>query len=341
MAELIGMLGTSGFVGVVVGTQLGDLLVVGWREVRGIFVVGGSLALLAAVFAAAATAGYSLENRPIRTSTWRVVRSFGHLSFIILGMAMGIGLGLPPVFLPAMAKELGIERIGLFFAVYAPVAVLTRIWTRGLFGRWDLRLLAGASMVLVAVAHWSLTLVRAEWMLPIPGLIFGIAHAVVYPSVVAIGATRFPSRFRGLGTSLMLASYDVGLVLGAPLASLILELARQGGLPTYPTMLLSSGAILCVMTGVFAATAPAPRAAKPPLRLPRAVSVGDTPTARRSAPEIAADMPGILAGSSDDGNRSQPPSRHAVDALRAGVEEGPRSGKQAKTAVSAAPGNPR
>ncbi len=69
-------------------------------------------------------------------------------------------------------------------------------------------------MVLVAVAHWSLTLVRAEWMLPIPGLIFGIAHAVVYPSVVAIGATRFPSRFRGLGTSLMLASYDVGLVLG-------------------------------------------------------------------------------------------------------------------------------
>ncbi len=102
MAELIGMLGTSGFVGVVVGTQLGDLLVVGWRKFEESLWWGQS-STVGCRLAAAATAGYSLENRPIRTSTWRVVRSFGHLSFIILGMAMGIGLGLPPVFLPAMA----------------------------------------------------------------------------------------------------------------------------------------------------------------------------------------------------------------------------------------------
>jgi MFS family permease len=259
MAELIGMLGTSGFLGVIVGSQLGDWIVVGWGKVEAIFWAGGLLALGAAAFAWAATAGTTHETRPLQVPTWRVLKSFAHPSFLILGISMGVGLGLPPVFLPAMASGMGISRVGLFFAVYAPVAVLTRFWTRGIFARTDLRILATASMVLLAVAHWSFILVRAEWMLVIPGLIFGVAHAILYPSVVALGATRFPPRYRGLGTSLMLAASDVGVVLGAPLASTVLAVAARLGLSAYPTMLLCVGSTLCVLTLLGGAFAPPPR----------------------------------------------------------------------------------
>ena len=61
LAEMVGMLGTGGFVGVVVGTLLGDLLfgsiAVAPAQVAGMFVAAGLLGLLAMPFAAAATRG--------------------------------------------------------------------------------------------------------------------------------------------------------------------------------------------------------------------------------------------------------------------------------------------
>lgn len=259
MAELIGMLGTSGFLGVIVGTQLGDQIVVGWRQTRLIFVAGGILAFLAAVFALAATVGAPQVSAPRRISSWRVLRRFSHYSLIVLGIGMGMGLGLPPVFLPALAHSLGIERVGLFFAVYAPVAVLGRIATRGLFSRYDLRKLAVGSMMLLGVAHSLLLLVGNEWSLAVPALVFGVAHAVIYPTVVALGTTRFPERCRGLGTSLMMAASDFGMVVGAPLASSLLALAGRMGWPPYPTMLITVSLILVATATFFGFTGPKPR----------------------------------------------------------------------------------
>ncbi|MCS7238276.1 MAG: MFS transporter [Thermoguttaceae bacterium] len=259
MAELIGMLGTSGFLGVIVGTQLGDQIVVGWRQTRLIFVAGGALALMAAVFALAATAGTATVRSSRRISSWRVLRRFSHYSLIVLGIGMGMGLGLPPVFLPALAHSLGIERVGIFFAVYAPVAVIARVATRGLFGRYDLRYLAVGSMLLLGVAHFSLLFVQSEWSLGLPALIFGVAHAVIYPTVVALGTTRFPERCRGLGTSLMMAASDLGMVVGAPLASSLLAFGSWVGWAPYPTMLVTVSVILCLTATFFGLTGPKPR----------------------------------------------------------------------------------
>lgn len=260
MAELIGMLGTSGFLGVIVGTQLGDFITVGLKNVRLIFVVGGTLALAAAFFAWAASAGMRHRSAPGNVSSWRAVRQFSHYSLIILGIAMGMALGLPPVFLPAIAHSWGVERVGLFFAVYAPVAIVTRIATRGIFSRWDLRLLAGGSMMLLALGHCLILLGRSEWALAIPAVIFGVGHAIVYPTVVSLGATRFPEEYRGLGTSLMLAASDLGMIIGAPLASGLLVIAGRLGLAQYPTMVITVSVLLSVMTIFFVVTVPRPAA---------------------------------------------------------------------------------
>ncbi len=269
MAELIGMLGTSGFLGVIVGTQMGDFIAVNIHNVRLIFVVGGALTLVAGCFAWAASVG--IEQAPIRTraSASRVLRRFSHHSFIILGVVMGMGLGLPPVFLPAMAHSWGVERIGLFFAVYAPVAVITRVVTRGIFTRYDLRLLAAGSMMAIVLGHLLLIVVQSEWGLVIPAVVFGVGHAILYPSVVSLGATRFPERCRGLGTNLMMAASDLGVVSGGPLAAVLLATAARFGLPQYPTMVGSMSIVLTLGTIVFLATAPRPRSRRSGLVIKR------------------------------------------------------------------------
>ena len=78
-----------------------------------------------------------------------------------------------------------------------------------------------------------------------------MAHAVLFPAGFAEGCSAFPSRYRGLGTSLMLATYDVGQLLGAPTAGLIVHYSLAWGLPGYPTMFISVAIVLGVATVVY------------------------------------------------------------------------------------------
>ena len=82
-----------------------------------------------------------------------------------------------------------------------------------------------------------------------PGFFAGISHAVLFPSVTAQGATSFPSRYRGMGTSVMLASLDTGMFVGAPLVGRMVQVSQRAGWPPYTTTFVS----LCigvVLTGV-------------------------------------------------------------------------------------------
>ncbi len=282
MAELIGMLGTSGFLGVIVGTQLGDFVVSPsspWEgDVRAIFYLAGILALVASMFAWLATRGFVPAAAAKRVSNLRMIGVFGHYAVILAGFAMGMGLGLPPIFLPSLAAHLGITRIGLFFAIYSPMAVITRVATRHIFEKLPLPTIIVASMALLIVSQLMLGFVGEEWMLVIPAVGFGISHALLFPAVIAMGATRFPGRCRGLGTSLMLAASDLGVLLGAPFAGFVLEVASFWQLPPYPTMLAVSGSVLAALTAIFWWCNPPPRRA----RKPQSVEAGETTGAARS-----------------------------------------------------------
>ena len=63
----------------------------------------------------------------------------------------------------------------------------------------------------------SYLLVSSRWQLGLPGMLGGVAHALLFPTVVARGSSAFPNRYRGLGTSMMLAMLDLGTLTGAPL----------------------------------------------------------------------------------------------------------------------------
>jgi len=256
MAELLGMLGTSGFVGMIAGVWLSDLLLSGLSQsvaaVERMFVAAGVLALAAFASACWATAGYVHPVPRRRPPLWGLLRRYHPGRIMVMGVAMGFGLGLPATFLRTFAAELQIPRIGLFFTVYSVTAIATRVVTRRLPERFGLRPVVLAGLGLVIVSQGLFLFVHREWQLIIPSFTYGMGHAILFPAGFAEGCCTFPPRYRGLGTSLMLATYDAGLLIGAPTAGLLVHFGQTLGWPGYPTLFSGVAVLLALATGVYA-----------------------------------------------------------------------------------------
>ena len=258
MAEMIGMLGTAGFFGIVIGTQLGDLLcgteVIQRIQVDRMFLLAGALTLAAMVFVWTATWGEPTPAIRRRPPLFWIIRRYHPGTVLLVGVAMGVGISLPATFLRTYAAELGIAKIGLFFAVYAPAAILTRLLTRRLPERIGLMPMILLGLAVLAAGQLLMLVVQSEWYFVFPGLGYGVAHAILFPTVIAAGSRTFPNRHRGLGTTLMLAMYDVGQLIGAPSAGAILHFSANWGLPSYPTLFITTATILATVGLIFALT---------------------------------------------------------------------------------------
>ena len=173
---------------------------------------------------------------------------------LVVGVATGAALVLPATFLRTFAADLDIPRIGVFFSVVAVTAVITRVLTRRLPERLGLPRMILIGLGIMAVAQLLFLLVGSEWQLVLPGLAHGIAQAILYPMVTATGSSTFPLRYRGLGTTLVLATLDVGQLIGAPAAGIILHVSGPVGLASYPTLYLSMSAVLVIVAGLYAVT---------------------------------------------------------------------------------------
>ena len=104
---------------------------------------------------------------------------------------------------------------------------------------------------LLAVSYLCYLPVATAWQLAIPGAIAGAAHALLFPAVMAAGTSAFPRRYLGVATSFMLAMFDVGTFVGAPVVGAFIRAAKRHSLAAYPWMFGSVAATLFVITVVF------------------------------------------------------------------------------------------
>jgi MFS family permease len=256
MAELYGMIGTATFVGYFGGTLIGDLLLsfgaVDRASVNRLFEAAGVLGLAAIPAAWAATRGEAPAHAVAGRSAWRVVRRRRSLAIFFIGAVMGMVVGTPNAFLRAYVEQLGISRIGLFFSICAVTTVVVRIPTRRwpeTYGNKPIILLGAAGL---AASQLAFLLVGAEWQLAIPAILFGGSQAIMFPAVTAAGSATFPAESRGLATTLMLGTSDVGLLIGSPLTGMILSRSEMFGLPPYPTLSIALATAMIAAGVVFA-----------------------------------------------------------------------------------------
>ncbi len=266
MAEGVGTIGTAGFVGMIAGPLIGDLISGGksaalggvdglqrWQLDR-LFVVAALLGCAAFIAAWLTTRGDARPPRRKQLPLALLLKLYHPGPILLMGITMGVALGMPTTFLRTFAGELRIDRIAPFFGVYALVALVTRLATRRWSDRFGARpmILLGNGLMIAGVLCY-LIVVR-EGQLILPATLTGAGHAILFPAVIAGGSITFPRRYRGLGTTLILAMMDLGILLGMPLIGGIVHYAREAKLPGYSTMFLSVAGLLTVTSLWFAWT---------------------------------------------------------------------------------------
>ncbi len=259
MAEAMGMLGTSGFVAMAIGPILGDWLLgikpASRSTINIMFFASAGFGIFSWIAAYLATRSQQPPPSRCQAPMWLVLRRYHPGKILLMGITMGLGTGLPAVFVRPFATHIGIEDIAWFFTTYAASAFFARILTRRICDQWGAHrtILLGMSLLVLGIGLF--TVVTYSWHFALPGMLIGTAQAVLFPAIVANGSAAFPERYRGLGTGLMLAALDVGTLIGAPVAGAIISLAEAIGLPGF-TFMFSSTAVLLLLGTLWYAWSP-------------------------------------------------------------------------------------
>ncbi|MBW3541572.1 MAG: MFS transporter [Planctomycetes bacterium] len=187
--EIIGNLGSSGFLGMILGTQLGDVIFglspQGPTRYLALFGATAALGLVYLVLVAAITRGEG-HVRPRHTPpAHRLLFRYWPGPVVLVAVMMGVSMAVTTVFLTRFATHLGLRTgLGTFFTGYAVSAFIFRVSS----SRWS-RTMGQNRMILLGLAghaagHAMLPFVQAEWQFLLPAVASGFGHALLFPADV-------------------------------------------------------------------------------------------------------------------------------------------------------------
>jgi MFS family permease len=251
--EVIGNLGSSGFIGMILGSNLGDwiLSAVPAGRMQFLSLFGGAAVLgIAYLFIILTlTEGQEHERETPSPPAYRLLFRHWPGMVVAVAMIMGLGVTVTTVFLTRFATQRQIEGIGVFFTGYAISAFVFRMlaqnWSQTIGRHWMLvRGLIGH-----AVGHLLLSFATQSWQFVLPSIICGFGHALLFPAVVSLGAGAFPPEARGSGTAIILAFTDFGSLVFAPLLGRVIVTAG------FEAMFCTSSAVAFTVAVVYAVIA--------------------------------------------------------------------------------------
>ena len=218
-AESLGTMGMGGLTGMILGPALGD-----WIFARQVFEVSPFTVFFltaAAVHWAAAGLITTLRQPKIdvggdtaREPFFRTLRMHWPGTILLVGATFTLAQTIPSLFLERFAEAREIANIRNFYFGYAPAAIALRIIGRRVPERFGRRRTLLMGLVLMAAGFLLLQQVCTEWQLLLPAIVMGAGHCFIYPSLIDLGADRFPPARRGTGTSIILGAGDVGFLTG-------------------------------------------------------------------------------------------------------------------------------
>lgn len=255
MAEIVGVLGTSGFIGIMAGPLLSDLLSGGGSAsaagVRRVFLTCGAFSLVSLLVSFYLTRHELPPKHRRRPPLLLIVRRYMPAVICATSVAMGAGFQIPQTFLRPFAKDIDVDGVGFFFLIYALIGFSARMATRSYFARLGNRFWILAGLILLSGSFLLYVPVTQIWHLVFPAVTAGVAHALLFPAIMSAGTSAFPRRYLGVATSLMLAMLDLGAFLGAPIIGTFLHAAKHNNLPAYSLMFVGVSVVLASVTAMF------------------------------------------------------------------------------------------
>ncbi len=242
--EFLGLLGSSGFVGMILGTQLVDLL--RWfNEGNQVYFRYAFWVVMACnatyiVLIMIATKGFPKPQREIRPSLISMMKAHWPGPVVLVAMVMGLVFTVPSLYLVRFNRHAGLGGIAGFWTAYAISAFALRILTAQLSQKVGRHRLITIGLLSQGTGLLTILMASQPWHLVVSAIICGLGHALLFPSIVSLGSGRFPARYRGSGTNLTMGFMDFGTALSAPFLGRIIDMEAFGG-AGYPQMFLTAG----------------------------------------------------------------------------------------------------
>ena len=119
-------------------------------------------------------------------------------------------------FIGAFGKEIGVGgRISQFFIAQGIAMVIIRAFSGNIFDRFGHRLLIIPAAISGAVGLVLLGFSTTMWMVLVSGVLFGIAFAVIHPTIQAWALQLVPAEKKATANSMLLIFIDAGLAIGS------------------------------------------------------------------------------------------------------------------------------
>lgn len=243
--EAISLLTAGSYLGLAVGPIVANLII----EASG-FPLVWLVAALGAAGAGAMTLGVPTRRHADGDGPqgWLPPRS-ALVPGVVLLCAL-IGFGGFNAFAALYAREIGVERPGLAFAVFAGVVVAVRVFGRKLPDRLGPRTAASTACVLVAC---GLVIVGA-WP-SVAGLfvgtaIFAAGQAFAYPAIALLATARAAPAEKNAAVGAVIAFVDIALATGAFLLGIAAEAAGYSAVFLAGALSAAVGLVLLMRVSV-------------------------------------------------------------------------------------------
>ncbi len=125
-----------------------------------------------------------------------------------------------PIFL--VHRGFSASVVGAFFGYYSFVSVLARLPSGVLVDRMEARRVAAIGFILATLGFFLLWRWPLPWPAFVAGTLIGAGAGTYLPANIVVVTRAAPAALRGSAFSLFTASWDLGGLLGPPLAGLLL-----------------------------------------------------------------------------------------------------------------------
>jgi MFS family permease len=180
----------------------------GWRCVFGLAALSSIAALLLGTGLPSSSQRASARELDVPLTYRALLPAFAVA--VLLGAAY-VALA---IFHQPYALALGVKRVSSFFAGFTVAALTMRLGFGNLGDRLGRRQVALAGLALYALVAWTVASLDPAWLW-LYGAGFGIAHGVVYPTLIALATERVAPGAQGRAIAAFSGCFSLGMALGA------------------------------------------------------------------------------------------------------------------------------
>ncbi len=223
--EGIGIFGTSGLIGFALGPALAELVI----KLGGFPALFISSTLLAGCGLLLHLPVKEVKRLPpvkaVSINFFKLLMQRKHLVIALMAGTFGFGLAATSTFVAPLAAQQGIGFISSYYLAYSAAAVAIRFFSGRVADRFGEAQLLPWGTALSAAGLLYLPYCDSSGLLVVSGLLSGIGHGLIFPSLNVMAIRDEAYEVRGKVTGIFTGSIDGGAFIGSLILGLIGELA--------------------------------------------------------------------------------------------------------------------